>query len=172
MAAPTTLPDDLLADIQPHVRRDWVYVNLLRHHACHPCREYLVEVERQRARFDDAEVELVGIGFSPEHRLADVISDLGLTFPLVSDPERRWYQAFEVGNMRYRSMFTRKLIWQMAAGLFQGKLRLPKEDIRQVGAAILVQRGVVEKAWVTNDLEIRPSVDEVLRTVERKRRQA
>lgn len=89
-------------------------------------------------------------------------ADLALTYPVLSDPERRWYRAFNVPRGSWPTVLAPRILRQYARALLAGKLRLPREDLRQLGAGVLLRGDQAVRAWVTDESERRPPIDEVL----------
>ncbi len=108
-------------------------------------------------------IGVVGIGFSPRDRLEELRAELGVGFPLLSDPARRWYQAFEVPRGTWRTIFAPRVLRRyLAALLRRERIPLPREDLRQLGGGILLHGRTVVARWVTDESERRPSIAEVV----------
>lgn len=108
-------------------------------------------------------ISVVAIGFSPQARLDQVRAELRLTFPLVSDPERRWYAALQVRRAPWRAVFAPHMLKQYGRLIMAGRrLRWPTEDLRQLGAGALFHGDEIAATWVSEASEWRPSIAEVV----------
>ena len=114
------------------------------------------------AEFGDAEIAVVT--FTDPQRLAAYVEHLGVTFPVVTDVDRRLYQA--LGVVRG----TRRQVWSLGTLKMYGKLlrsgrRLHRahEDIQQLGADVVVTAdGTIAKLFLPATPDARPGVDELL----------
>ena len=105
----------------------------------------------------------MGIGFSTQARLDGLRMELGLHFPLYSDPERRWYRALGAPRGSWRAVLAPRILRRYARAAVHGEgIPRPRDDLRQLGAGALLRDRQVVRAWVTDESERRPSVDEVL----------
>lgn len=111
----------------------------------------------------DAGVGVVAVGFSAQDRLDALRSQLDLSFPVVSDPEREWYRALRVPRGRWRAVLAPRILGRYLRGLLRGeRLPAPRDDLRQLGAGALLRRTTVVRAWVTDESERRPALAEII----------
>ena len=67
-----------------------------------------------------AEIRVVVVGFSPMERLEFILGEFELTFPLISDPERPWYRAFEIGSGGWGTVFAPRILWSYVRLMTKG----------------------------------------------------
>jgi hypothetical protein len=122
-----------------------------------------VKVQRRLPEFAAADVDVMGVGFSEQERLDFIRDELDITFPLVSDTERRWYRALDIGAGGWLSVFAPRILWRYVRLIARGyRLRRPTDDLRQLGGDVLLRDTQVVALWSGAESERRPSVDEVL----------
>ena len=122
----------------------------------------MLAVSEHLDQFGDAAVAVVT--FATTERLSAYATQLGVPFPLLSDPERRLYAL--VGAQRG----SRLQIWsvgtlRMYAGLLlRGRrLRRPTEDVHQLGADLVVGRdGRVRYVALPLSPDARPPISELI----------
>ena len=115
------------------------------------------------AEFHSHRTGVVGVGFSDEAKLRELRSELGISFPLVSDPAKRWYRAFQPRRARWRELF-RPVHFLTALRAARSGLRQRRADgdVRQLGADLLLRQDEVVKLWSSELLEDRPSAAAVI----------
>ena len=107
-------------------------------------------------------IGVVGVGFSEQSRLDALAAELALTFPIVSDPEREWYRALNVPRGRWRAVFAPHILRRYLQGILRGeRLPSPRDDLRQLGAGVLLRETTVLRSWVSDESERRPSTAEI-----------
>jgi AhpC/TSA antioxidant enzyme len=127
-----------------------------------------VKVQARLAEMEAAGIDVVAVGFSTDERLAFIGEQFELTFPLLSDPDRRWYRAFAIGRGGWATVFAPRILWGYARLIFRGyRLRRPTDDLRQLGGDILLRGDEVVARWIGTESERRPSVDEVMAAARR-----
>lgn len=96
----------------------------------------------------DGVVELVVVGFSPADALAPLGEYLGLTGPVLSDPERTLYHRLGLRRAPVWRVYSPGTIAGYALRRLRGAtLHRPVEDTRQMGGDALVVDGRVERLW-------------------------
>jgi peroxiredoxin len=113
-------------------------VIFLRHLACLPCREHLVEVLNSRAELG---VRVAVIAFAAPESLAAYQQRQGLDDVLVlSDPERSAYNAFGFGRGSVARVWLDPRVWRRYAQLLRRGRRLEPahEDTLQLGGDVLI----------------------------------
>lgn len=122
-----------------------------------------MEVQEARSALRDHGISVVAIGFSPQARLDQVRTESRLTFPLLSDPERRWYAAFGVPRGSWQAILAPHMLWAYVRLISIGRRpQRPTEDLRQLGAAVLLCGDTIVKTWVSRKSEQRPGIGEVM----------
>jgi hypothetical protein len=130
-----------------------------RHLACLPCREHLLEVLEHKEELD---LRVVAVVFAPVATLAGFQQRLGLEdIPVLSDPERRAYDAFGFGRGSIARVWLDPRVWWRYLSLI-GHGRRPErvsEDTLQLGGDVLVDAaGRVQWVYASRGPDDRPSV--------------
>ena len=108
-------------------------------------------------------VEPVAIGFSPAEALAPLAQHLAWPHRFLSDPDRVLYQRLGLGRAGVRQVFnsgTRAIYSEAAARGVD--VKMPVEDIRQLGGDALAAGGSVIALWRPSSPDDRPELDEML----------
>jgi hypothetical protein len=93
-------------------------------------------------------VPLVVAGFSPPDALAPLAAHLGLTGPVVSDPERAVYRRLGLRRAPVWRVYSPGTMAGYALRALRGvPLRKPVEDTRQMGGDALLRDGRVVRLW-------------------------
>jgi peroxiredoxin len=109
------------------------------------------------------------VSFTPPKLLAAFLADFPQPFPVVSDPERKAYQAFALGSSNLRGFLRLGVIWHYLKLIFCGWM--PKgpdknADVWQLGGDFLIDAmGRLKYAHPSKDSADRPSNDEMLRAL-------
>lgn len=109
----------------------------------------------------DGAVPLIVVGFSPPDALAPLARHIGLTGPVLSDPDRRLYARLGLGRAPVWRVYSPGTMARYALFALRGRdLRKPVEDTRQMGGDALVVDGRVERLWrpATPDDRVAPSI--------------
>lgn len=96
----------------------------------------------------DGALPLVVVGFSPADALAPLVGHLGLTGPVLSDPDRRLYQRLGLRRAPIWRVYSPGTLARYARLAARGaRLHKPVEDTRQMGGDALLVDGSVERLW-------------------------
>lgn len=96
----------------------------------------------------DGAVPLVVVGFSPAEALAPLAEYLGLTGPVLSDPDRVLYHRLGLRRAPIWQVYSPGTIARYALLKLRGAtLHKPVEDTRQMGGDALIVDGRVERLW-------------------------
>jgi hypothetical protein len=140
---------------------------LMRHLACLPCREHLVEVSRRRDEFGRA--RLLCITFVEPALLAAYERELGVDgIEFFADPDRSVYDALGFGRASFARVWLHPKVWARYAALIARGRRLhpPAQDVYQLGGdAILDDAGRLRWVYASSGPEDRPAVDALLRAL-------
>jgi hypothetical protein len=123
---------------------------------------------RQRIdQFQALGCEVVAVSFEPWPLLQEFARREELPFPVLSDPERKAYQAFGLREGSAHRIFGLATTWTYLRGLFQGQWpRWPSANIRQLGGDILIDaRGQVALLHRSQSPADRPTVDILLEVI-------
>jgi hypothetical protein len=97
-------------------------------------------------------------------RLIAYAEHLAITFPVLADPDRSLYQAIGAGRGSLRRVWSPGTIAMYAQLVRRGRrLRAPRDDIRQLGADLLIDgTGRLRRIWLPDGPDRRPSIDELV----------
>jgi hypothetical protein len=136
----------------------------MRHLACLPCREHVMQVSRRREEFGRA--RLLCITFVVPPLLAAYERELGLDgVDFYADPQRDVYRALGFGRASFARVWLHPKVWRRYAALIARGRRPhpPGQDVYQLGGdAILDAGGEVRWTYASAGPEDRPAVDELL----------
>ena len=101
-----------------------------------------MQVQERAGDFAGSGFGLVAVGFSPPDALARLADHLGWDGPFCSDERRQLYERLEVGRAPNRRVFNLGTLARYGDALRRGqRVRRPVEDVRQLGADVLVLDG-------------------------------
>ncbi len=111
-------------------------------------------------------VPLVVAGFSPPDALAPLAAHLGLTGPVVSDPERAVYRRLGLRRAPVWRVYSPGTLLRYARAAARGRrLARPVEDTRQLGGDAVVVDGTVVRRWRPRTPDDRVAPEVLARTV-------
>ena len=107
---------------------------------------------------------VLAVSFEPRDRLFQLSRQMGLPFPLLSDPERDVYRAYRLGTRSLRQVFGLGTIWTYIKLLARGnRYQCRRSDLRQEGGDFVIDgRGVVRFMHRGSAPHDRPTVDQLL----------
>lgn len=107
---------------------------------------------------------MLAVSFEPRDRLFQLSRQMGLPFPLLSDPERDVYRAYRLGTRSLRQVFGLGTIWTYIKLLARGnRYQFRRSDLRQEGGDFVIDgRGVVRFMHRGSAPHDRPTVDQLL----------
>jgi len=107
---------------------------------------HLVEVQKALASIED--VRTVAVMPGTVELLAVVSEHLGLTIPVLSDPDWTLHRRYGMKRGTQREIFLSIATWKAYARLFRSRnFRRPTEDVFQLGGAAIVDRNG-QIAWI------------------------
>jgi hypothetical protein len=110
--------------------------------------------------------EVLVVSFTSPKQIAAFLADIPQPFPVVSDPERKAYQAFSLGATNLRGFLRLGVIWHYLKLIFRGWIpKGPSEnaDVWQLGGDFLIDAaGKLRYAHPSKDSADRPSNAELL----------
>ena len=100
-------------------------------------------------------------------QLAAYRRHLGVPFPVLADTERGLYHLVGAGRGSVRNVWSPGTLAMYARLMVRGRrLRLPTQDIRQLGADVVVDRdGRMYRRWLPPSPDARPSMTEIIAVV-------
>jgi peroxiredoxin len=136
----------------------------LRHAGCTFCRETLADLARQRARIEATGTRIILIHMSPEDYALTFFAKYGLAnLARVSDPHRRLYRAFGLGQGSFLALFGPKVIWRGMIASIIGRHGLGPlmGDGFQMPGAFLLYHGEVLRSYQHVSVADRPNYVEL-----------
>ena len=130
-------------------------------------------MRRAKSDFETAGGRVVLVGMGTVAASAAFAERFDVGFPLVSDPERRLYQAFEIGRLKPLGFFSPKMALRGAAAMARGHgIGRPTGDVRQLpGVFVIDTAGRIVFSHYAADPADHPSVDRLLAALADARRQ-
>lgn len=120
-------------------------------------------MENALERLHAHDIDVVGVGFSSAERLDRLQLELGLSFPLHADLERRWYRALGVPRGSWPAVLAPRILRRYLRALARGeRIPLPRDDLRQLGGDVLLCDAVIIATWVSGESERRPAIAEIV----------
>jgi hypothetical protein len=132
-----------------------------------------MQVHHDREAFEERSTRVVLIGFESQQCACHWKQQNSIAFPFLLDPERKVYQAYEIGRSFLRSFSPRNL-WSYVKAFFQGRgIHAVQSDPNQLGADFIVDReGILQVTYYRQDPTYRPGVKNLLREIERVERES
>jgi peroxiredoxin len=134
----------------------------------------VAQLRRNRVRFEKAGANLLLVGMGTPGECSDFKNKFDVPFPMVSDPEKKLYQAFELKQMPPWKALSPALALKGISAVARGHgLGIPVGDVRQLpGVFVIDRKGSVAFSWPADDPSGHPSVEEILSAVDSLRRPA
>ena len=127
-----------------------------------------MQVQERAAAFAESGFALVAVGFSPPAALSDLADHLGWEGPFCSDESRELYRRLDVGRAPVHRVFNLGTLARYGDALRRReRVRRPVEDLRQLGADVLVVEGRARVLARPTSPDDRASADDLLRAAER-----
>lgn len=73
-------------------------VPIVRYYGCMPCRDFLLALEEQRGAAEAEGISIIGVGKAADFQAEWLMSDAGIGYELLVDPEENLYRALELGR--------------------------------------------------------------------------
>ena len=125
-----------------------------------------MKVQETLPEFPRREVDVVAISFSSPERIDWLESEFGLSFPILHDPDRKWFGLLGAERGSWLTVFRPSILRRYVTLIRRGyRLRRSREDLRQLGGDVLLSRNRVIRSWVSNQSEQRPGIEEIFREV-------
>ncbi len=99
-------------------------------------------MRHEKNRFDEAGAQVVLVGMGTPEECAAFAQKLHVSFPIVSDPKKKLYQAFELNRMSALGFFSPSVGFKGVAAMARGHgLGLPQGDVRQLAGVFVIDTG-------------------------------
>ncbi len=125
-------------------------VVFLRHSGCPFCRQTLADLAETREEIESAGTRIALVHMMNDDQAAAMFAEYGLAdVPRVSDPDRELYRAFHVERGAVKDVAGPGVWWRgfKATILERHGFGRPQGDTRQLGAAVLLREGQVDRAF-------------------------
>jgi hypothetical protein len=138
-------------------------VQLVRYFGCLPCQEYAVALDRARASWPD--VDVVIVGGSADYQAQYLRDELGVTAPLLLDPDQELRDAVGASRLLVGRMLSPKGARSYMSALRGGYAfqRPTRDALRSPGVAVLDADLDVKWTYVGKRLGDYPDLDLVAR---------
>jgi len=150
-------------------RRQCLLLIFVRHLACLPCQEHLLEVEDRVSTIGRGGTRILVISFDTLDKVREYRSRLNLSFPIAADVERTAYRAYGLTKASFLQTWHPKTLWRYVRLLRAGrKLQIPKKgsDLSQLGADFVVDAdGIIIYAHYSERPDDRPDITDILNAV-------
>ena len=164
------LPDGKIVSLADYGGRQLLLI-FIRHLACLPCQEHLMEVQDSLASISSQGADVLVVSFDTVERLAGYRSRLQLSFPVAVDPERVAYHAYGLTRGSFFQIWHPKTLWRYVVLKRKGReIQRPikGDDISQLGGDFVVNaRGEVSFAHYCSRPDDRPTIAAIVDTLSR-----
>jgi len=125
-----------------------------------------VQLHHHEAELKQLNVQVLTISFGAESWARGWLHETGSPFPLLLDPERRTYAAYQLRSSFLRS-WGPNVLWRYLKLMLAGeRLRPAQGDPHQMGGDFIVDAsGIIRLAHPSQDPVDRPPVDVLLATL-------
>ena len=138
----------------------------VRHLACLPCQEHLLEVEDRIATIDGTGNRILVISFDALDQVREYRSKLNVSFPIAADMARTAYDAYGLTKASFLQTWHPRTLWRYVMLWRKGrKIQWPKKgsDLSQLGADFVVERdGKIGYAHYSERPDDRPDIMEIV----------
>jgi len=146
-----------------------VLLVFLRHFGCSFCREAIADIAKRRKRLEAQGVRIVFVHMAPDKEVAEKFFRKYRLFPIdhISDPEKRFYQAFGLGRGTPAQLFgLMNWIRGFQAGVVEGHgFDYHSEEIGdgfQMPGVFVLQNGTIKHSFIHRHAWDRPDYEEIV----------
>ena len=121
-------------------------------------------MRRAKGRFEEAGVQVVIVGMGSEVETEAFKRKFDVPYPMVCDPEKRIYQAFDIGRMSLLEALKPGIALRGVTAMAKGHgIGLPQGDVRQLPGVFVIGRdGKILYSHYARDAADHPSPQEIL----------
>ena len=125
-------------------------------------------MRQTKQRFDEAGAQIVLVGMGTPEQTTAFKEKFDLAFPMLSDPQRKLYNALKIGFMSLASTFSPTVAARAASALFRGHgVGIPHGDIRQLPAVFIIDTGGrITHSHIGRDPSDHPEPQEILEALQ------
>ena len=126
-----------------------------------------MQLHRRREKFEQLDVRIILISFGPEENARAWQIETGVFFPLVLDPDRLVYRAYETERSFFLT-WNLRAVWGYIELMRAGsKWRGIQGDSIQLGGDFIIDpKGHIRAAFYSKNPMDRPAVDNILGEIE------
>ncbi len=150
-------------------RRQRLLLIFVRHLACLPCQEHLLEVEDRVSTIGRGDTRILVISFDALDQVREYRSRLNLSFPIAADITRTSYAAYGLGKASFLQTWHPRTLWRYFMLWRKGrKIQRPGKgsDLSQLGADFVVGvDGTISYAHYSERPDDRPHITEIINAV-------
>ncbi len=151
-----------------------VVLTFLRHFGCAFCRDFIIKLRTAYPQIVERGAQVVAIAQGSAPQTAHFANILRIPFPILADPNREAYQAFELIECGYINLFHTGVIREGFALATRGQLpgvsytlqaTLPGNNmsLRQMGGTFIIdQRGRIRYSYADKQVYNYPGIDQLL----------
>ncbi|MGI9577800.1 MAG: redoxin domain-containing protein [Microthrixaceae bacterium] len=81
-------------------------VPIVRYYGCMPCRDFLLALEEQRKAAEANGVAIIAVGKAADYQAEWLMTEAGIGFELLVDPDENIYRALELGHFPWWKMLS------------------------------------------------------------------
>ncbi len=141
----------------------------IRHLACLPCQEHLLEVEGRVSTIGKGGTRILVISFDALNQVREYHFKLNLSFRIAADIARTAYSAYGLGKASFRQTWHPRTLWRYVMLWRKGrKVQRPGKgsDLSQLGADFVVDAdGIIQYAHYSERPDDRPDIMEIVNAV-------
>jgi peroxiredoxin len=128
----------------------------------------VAQLRRAKSRFDDIGAQVVLVGMGTPEESTSFKEKFGVPFPIISDPEKQVYRAFDLKRLSPLGFFSPAVALKGISAMAQGHtMGLPQGDVRQLpGVFIINTDGQIVYRHYASDPSDHPDPDTILEAVE------
>ena len=138
----------------------------VRHLACLPCQEHLLEVEDRVSTISRGGTRILVISFDALDQVREYRSRLNLSFPIAADIARTAYSAYGLGKASFLQTWHSRTLWRYFMLWRKGrKIQRPGKgsDLSQLGADFVVGvDGTISYAHYSERPDDRPHITKII----------
>lgn len=140
-------------------------ITFIRHFGCPACRAMLRELEANKAELERAGLQVVAIGMGTPTRTKAFIEEMGISFPIFSDPRREAYEAYRLMKMNWREELRPSQFLKTTQNMIKyGGGSSADQDVLQLGGTFIVNKqGKITYAHTNKAVSDDPNVAMLLR---------
>jgi peroxiredoxin len=127
----------------------------------------VAQLRQEKSRFDKAGAQVVLVGMGTPEQSAAFGKQFDVPFPILSDPQKKLYRAFELKRMSTLGFLSPTVTLKGIAAMVQGHgIGLPQGDVRQLpGVFVIDTEGRIIYSHYAVDPADHPNAETILKTL-------